>query len=145
MTVLSKCLSATLDALQKYGLRKKVNGCGFTSMNLHWLPNSNFILNGRLKKMKKLTFLYFFAMVQSLFLQKIVSVNQIAQLTAAAYSLNTRSIVDGQVVKRKNNLKDDVTLLAGDNIAISENGSNLRITLRGCDGYRRNERQQWAE
>jgi hypothetical protein len=79
------------------------------------------------------------------------------QLTSAAYSLNARSIADttvstaklqdgavtaakiasGQVVKSINNLKDDVTLVAGSNVAITPSGDTLTISASpgGGDGH----------
>ncbi|MCI0696177.1 hypothetical protein L0337_29765, partial [candidate division KSB1 bacterium] len=63
------------------------------------------------------------------------------QLTASAYSLNARSIVDGavtrnkiaggQVVKSLNTLKDDVTLAAGTNVTITPSGNTLTIAAPG--------------
>lgn len=59
------------------------------------------------------------------------------QLTSSAYSLNARTVPDGsltsykiasgQVVKGLNNLKDNVTLAAGDNVTITPNGNTLTI------------------
>ena len=62
-------------------------------------------------------------------------------LTSSAYSLNTLSIVDtavtgrkiadGQVVRSLNKLKDHVTLAAGTNVSITQNGDTLRIGASG--------------
>lgn len=65
-------------------------------------------------------------------------------LTAAAYSLNARSIADGavtsskipsgQVVKSLNSLKDDVTLAPGSNVTITPSGNTLTISVTGGTG-----------
>ncbi len=73
-----------------------------------------------------------------------ISINQGAelspriQLTSSAYSLNARTVPDasltaqkiaqGQVVKSLNNLKDNVTLAAGQNVSIAPNGNTLTIS-----------------
>ena len=59
------------------------------------------------------------------------------QLTSSAYSLSARSIADsavtgskiaqGQVLRSINTLKDDVTIVAGDNVAIEQKGNSLII------------------
>ena len=63
------------------------------------------------------------------------------QLTASAYSLNARSVAEnavtaskipsGQVVKSLNDLKDNVTLTAGNNVTIDKTGNTLRISAQG--------------
>ena len=63
------------------------------------------------------------------------------QLTASAYSMNTRSVIDssitsakiaaGAVVRSINNLSEEVTITAGDNITITKNGSELEIAAAG--------------
>ncbi len=65
-------------------------------------------------------------------------------LTASPYSLRAKSIDDGavtagsiasgQVVKSVNNLKDDVTLAAGDNITISSSDNTITISASGGGG-----------
>ncbi len=65
-------------------------------------------------------------------------------LTASAYSLNARSVVDsaitgqkiapGQVVRSINGLKDDVTLAAGSNVTITPSGNTLTISASGGGG-----------
>ena len=64
--------------------------------------------------------------------------------TSAAYSLMSKSIVDGaitspkiangQVVKSINSLKDDVTLAAGSNVSITPSGNTLTISSSGGTG-----------
>jgi hypothetical protein len=66
------------------------------------------------------------------------------ELTAAAYSLNARSIADsavtgskianGQIVRSVNSIKDDVTLAEGDNITITHDGNTITIAASGGDG-----------
>ncbi len=50
------------------------------------------------------------------------------ELTSSAYSLMTRSIINGQVVKSINTLRDDVTLSAGSNVTITPSGNTLTIS-----------------
>ncbi|PJC57141.1 MAG: hypothetical protein CO025_14910, partial [Ignavibacteria bacterium CG_4_9_14_0_2_um_filter_37_13] len=64
--------------------------------------------------------------------------------TSAAYSLMSKSIVDGaitspkiangQVVKSINSLKDEVTLAAGSNVSITPSGNTLTISSSGGTG-----------
>jgi len=66
------------------------------------------------------------------------------ELTASAYSLNTRAIADsavtgnkianGQIVRSVNSIKDDVTLAAGNNVTITEEGNTVTIAAAGGDG-----------
>lgn len=66
------------------------------------------------------------------------------ELTASPYSLNARSLADsavtgskiarGQVVRSINAIKDDVTLAAGNNISITQNGDTLAIAATGGNG-----------
>ncbi|TAL70834.1 MAG: hypothetical protein EPN82_00590 [Bacteroidetes bacterium] len=50
------------------------------------------------------------------------------KLTSSAYSMMTRSIMNGQVVKSINGLKDDVILTAGSNVSITPSGNTLTIS-----------------
>jgi len=66
------------------------------------------------------------------------------QLTASAYSLNARSLADsavtgatianGSAVRSLNGLTDKVTLDAGNNIVISENGNSINISASTAGG-----------
>jgi len=68
---------------------------------------------------------------------------QRVELTASAYSLNTRSIPDSivtakkiankQVVRSINSIKDDVVLTPGENINIEQKGNNLIISAKSKD------------
>lgn len=49
-------------------------------------------------------------------------------LTSSAYSLRARSVDDGQVVQSINQLRDDVSIEAGDNIQIAQVGNAIRIS-----------------
>ncbi len=53
------------------------------------------------------------------------------QLASAAYSLNTRSIANGQVVKSLNGLTDAVTLTGAGGATVSASGNNITITASG--------------
>jgi hypothetical protein len=63
------------------------------------------------------------------------------ELASAPYSLNARSVADGavteskipagQVVKSLNDLRDDVTLVAGSNVTITPSGQSLTIAATG--------------
>lgn len=66
------------------------------------------------------------------------------ELTASAYSLNTRSIADSavtgnkiadeQVVRSVNSIKDEVTLAAGDNVTITQDDNTITIAAAGGGG-----------
>jgi len=55
-------------------------------------------------------------------------------LTASAYSLRTRSIDDGQVVRSINTLRDNITLQAGENIELNEDENTITISAQIPDG-----------
>jgi hypothetical protein len=50
------------------------------------------------------------------------------ELTSSAYSLMTRSIINGQVVKSINTLKDDIMLNAGTNVSITTGANSITIS-----------------
>jgi hypothetical protein len=66
------------------------------------------------------------------------------ELTAAAYSLNARSVADsavtgrkiasGQVVRSLNSIKDEITLAAGENVTITHEGRVITIAAAGGNG-----------
>jgi len=56
------------------------------------------------------------------------------ELTSSAYSLMTRSIMNGQVVKSINSLKDYVVLSAGSNVTITPSGNTLIISATPGSG-----------
>ncbi len=66
------------------------------------------------------------------------------RLTATAYSLHARTVADnavtsakiasGQVVKSINDLKDNVSLVAGNNVSIDQDGNTLKISAQGANG-----------
>jgi hypothetical protein len=55
-------------------------------------------------------------------------------LTSSAYSFRARSIDDGQVVKSINELKDDITLEAGENVSIAEDENKIIISATSSGG-----------
>ncbi len=52
-------------------------------------------------------------------------------LTASAYSLRSKSVDDGQVVKSLNDIKDEVILEAGENISITQQDNKITISASG--------------
>jgi hypothetical protein len=56
------------------------------------------------------------------------------KLTAAAYSLNTRAIGDGVAVRSLNGLRDDVAIVGGTNVSVTQAGNTLTITASGDGG-----------
>ncbi len=55
-------------------------------------------------------------------------------LTAAAYSLSTKAIDDGVAVRSLNGLRDDVAIVGGDNVSVTQLGNTLTITSSGDGG-----------
>jgi hypothetical protein len=53
------------------------------------------------------------------------------ELTAAAYSLNARSLASGQAVTSLNTLTDDVTLAGGDNVTITTSNDSIIVSSSG--------------
>jgi hypothetical protein len=53
------------------------------------------------------------------------------ELTSAAYSLNARSLAQGQAVTTLNTLTDDVTLAAGDNVTITTSSDSIIVSSTG--------------
>jgi hypothetical protein len=49
-------------------------------------------------------------------------------LTSSAYSFRARSVDDGQVVTSLNGLRDNINLVAGDNIGLTQNDSTIVIS-----------------
>ncbi|TDI79449.1 MAG: collagen-like protein [Caldithrix sp.] len=56
------------------------------------------------------------------------------ELTAVPYAMLALDVADGQVVRSINSLKDDVTLAAGENISISQNGKIIAISASVSTG-----------
>ncbi len=64
--------------------------------------------------------------------------------TSSAYSLNARAVADsvvtgkkiarGQVVRGLNGLTDDVTITAGDNVTVTQQGKNIKISSTATAG-----------
>jgi len=58
----------------------------------------------------------------------------IANVDIAVNGVTSSNIASGQVIKSLNNLKDDVTLLAGNNVTITPSGNSLVIAATGTGG-----------